>query len=770
MTMADGKIDFRLFMPIGKVDKVKRTVSGYASTPTKDSDGEIVSLDAIRAALPDYMQYGNIREMHKLSAVGVAQEANVDTKGLFLTAKIVDDAAWKKCLEGVYKGFSIGGRKLDKEGDEITAVELLEVSVVDRPANPDCRISLAKSMKTLGDAPGYLIKMKSKPSTEAQALVKMAKIVEKLAKAGPPAAHDGFSLPAEVKKELSPNDARANENETRKTDGPVPCEAHGKVDCEECKTAKGADAPGDGSKPYGDVEYADNGIREDGKKRYPIDTEEHIRAAWNYINKPKNAAKYGEKASSVKAKIIAAWKAKIDKDGPPSAAKKSDKTAKKLAKMQLLAALGLETPSFLTLSKVQSISSSGSAKEAAPVIETLKKGMGTAGSLSYVFDSIRQAQRNLILEGKREGGDSKDKDLAKELGAIAKQLAAIISQKAEHEGNEALTLTDADDQYVLSTLGEDYKMAAIKNGDGQEDTTIAKTGDALADAVALLMKRAAVPTRAQRVAQADDNCAKARKACKMARAAIEEAHKMHKAAYLSKMAKAKKTKPDSDSAEDEFDHAGAMEKLQKAYQEIDKARMFGKAAREQLAKASARSGQRGQEVGDAEAGFYEVPAGVKDLSIGALSGASPGGEGSSGQPPMYPTDGAVYPGKSASATDLRKYVKNGQIPADVVELVLENAKAQGELEALRRLPATPTGGRRPYAFDVSKVTGGGSSNDAQDLNKALFDGVDINALSSGDERAHTEASARAIGNFLTSGRFGKSVFDPNFKGAAGGGH
>lgn len=53
-----------------------------------------------------------------------------------------------------------------------------------------------------------------------------------------------------------------------------------------------AAADGDAKTPYGDVKYADPGYQADGVKRYPIDTEEHIRAAWAYINKPENAAKY----------------------------------------------------------------------------------------------------------------------------------------------------------------------------------------------------------------------------------------------------------------------------------------------------------------------------------------------------------------------------------------------------------------------------------------------------------------------------------------------
>ena len=76
----------------------------------------------------------------------------------------------------------------------------------------------------------------------------------------------------------------------------------------------------DGKKPYGDVEYADPGYQKDGKKRYPIDTEDHIRSAWNYIHKPKNQEPYtSEQVAKIKGKIIAAWKKKIDSAGPPSA-------------------------------------------------------------------------------------------------------------------------------------------------------------------------------------------------------------------------------------------------------------------------------------------------------------------------------------------------------------------------------------------------------------------------------------------------------------------
>jgi hypothetical protein len=60
--------------------------------------------------------------------------------------------------------------------------------------------------------------------------------------------------------------------------------------------------------PYGDVKYADPGYR-DSKKRYPIDTPEHIRAAWAYINVPKNASEYDDdQLELIKGRIKAAAK------------------------------------------------------------------------------------------------------------------------------------------------------------------------------------------------------------------------------------------------------------------------------------------------------------------------------------------------------------------------------------------------------------------------------------------------------------------------------
>jgi HK97 family phage prohead protease len=138
----------QIFLPLEKLDREQRMVYGYASTEARDSQGEIVTRAAIEAALPAYMEFANIREMHQLSAVGVVKSADLDDKGLRLSAKVVDDDAWAKVKEGVYKGLSIGGRVTKRDAVNkavITGVNLTEISLVDRPANPEALIDAYKA-------------------------------------------------------------------------------------------------------------------------------------------------------------------------------------------------------------------------------------------------------------------------------------------------------------------------------------------------------------------------------------------------------------------------------------------------------------------------------------------------------------------------------------------------------------------------------------------------------------------------------------------------
>ena len=62
--------------------------------------------------------------------------------------------------------------------------------------------------------------------------------------------------------------------------------------------------PERGEHDYGDVPFADP-----VNKKYPIDTPEHVRAAWSYIHHADNAGKYpAAEAETLKARIRRAAK------------------------------------------------------------------------------------------------------------------------------------------------------------------------------------------------------------------------------------------------------------------------------------------------------------------------------------------------------------------------------------------------------------------------------------------------------------------------------
>ncbi len=57
--------------------------------------------------------------------------------------------------------------------------------------------------------------------------------------------------------------------------------------------------PETGEHKYGDVQFADT-----TNNKYPIDTPEHVRAAWSYINQKGNAAKYeADEVETIKQRI-----------------------------------------------------------------------------------------------------------------------------------------------------------------------------------------------------------------------------------------------------------------------------------------------------------------------------------------------------------------------------------------------------------------------------------------------------------------------------------
>lgn len=130
-------------------------VYGRATGPDLDLDRQICDRDWLKTAIPAWMSSGaNVREMHSSIAAGVGQAiTELPDGGWDLKSLIVDPVSARKIERGVLKGYSIGIRnpKVVKDaaapGGRIVDGQVVEISIVDRPANSTCTLVLAKALK-----------------------------------------------------------------------------------------------------------------------------------------------------------------------------------------------------------------------------------------------------------------------------------------------------------------------------------------------------------------------------------------------------------------------------------------------------------------------------------------------------------------------------------------------------------------------------------------------------------------------------------------------
>jgi hypothetical protein len=155
-----------LSVPFTKVNREKRTVSGFATLDNVDQTGDMVTSEASMKAFENFR--GNIREMHGPNAVGkmisFRPETYYDTEtkefynGVYVDAYVSKGAqdTWEKVLDGTLAGFSIGGKITESDNEVnkstgkpvrfIKGYELMELSIVDSPANELCNILSIQKM------------------------------------------------------------------------------------------------------------------------------------------------------------------------------------------------------------------------------------------------------------------------------------------------------------------------------------------------------------------------------------------------------------------------------------------------------------------------------------------------------------------------------------------------------------------------------------------------------------------------------------------------
>jgi hypothetical protein len=208
----------------------------------------------------------------------------------------------------------------------------------------------------------------------------------------------------------------------------------------------------DGGK-YGDVEYADT-----KNKKYPIDTEEHARAAWSYINQEKNAAKYdSDELAAIKSRIKAACKkfgidiesdkgAPVANDAPPAST--IDQASVDEAIVKAVATARGEIESAFKVQLEESVSSAVSAvkAEADGKIATLETSLTEAHNLlkAMVGDAKKPGSPGMTRTMNSDGSYS---DPGDPTGEVAKAQAA-----AEIKSDKSLT-----------PIGAAVKLARITN-------------------------------------------------------------------------------------------------------------------------------------------------------------------------------------------------------------------------------------------------------------------------------------------------------------------
>ena len=150
-----------LFLPLAKVDVDRRLITGIATAETPDRSGEIFDYasskpyfekwSAEAAAASGGKSLGAVRVMHTPIAAGKLTDIAFDDKAKRITvcAKVVDDDEWRKVLEGVYTGFSQGGRYVKRWADPDSGLtrytaEPHEISLVDLPCVPDATFDVVK--------------------------------------------------------------------------------------------------------------------------------------------------------------------------------------------------------------------------------------------------------------------------------------------------------------------------------------------------------------------------------------------------------------------------------------------------------------------------------------------------------------------------------------------------------------------------------------------------------------------------------------------------
>lgn len=291
--------DAQIFARMLKVDTANRIVFGRAVQEVPDAAGEIFDYKSSKPYFEKWVEetkeatggksLGNIRAMHGATAAGKAIEVTFhdDECAIDIAAKVIDDNEWEKVLEGVYTGFSIGGAyvgKKTKDGDLLRyTASPTEISLVDKPCIPTAMFY-------------DVVKAKGFTVIKADGQEERAE----------------FKLEAEpVKKVIKADDTPPQQDEVEIEGTPEDVAAFGKLLKEHgLDLAKATAMVGTQIKVEAPKRFADTAA-----KKYPLDNEAQVLAAWYFVNTAKAASLYDADAlKAIKDEVVKAWKERFGSD------------------------------------------------------------------------------------------------------------------------------------------------------------------------------------------------------------------------------------------------------------------------------------------------------------------------------------------------------------------------------------------------------------------------------------------------------------------------
>lgn len=144
-------------------DNNERIIEGCISSDKVDKHGEIVDPKAVMESKEEYMEFPTVRLMHEAEPVGTTLDIWKKGKKVYARVEIHDDEdkVWHKIEKKYLRAFSIGFRILAIEdycpdGEDgkcfwkFTKIMLVEISLVDSPANTDAVFEVKKELKKIG--------------------------------------------------------------------------------------------------------------------------------------------------------------------------------------------------------------------------------------------------------------------------------------------------------------------------------------------------------------------------------------------------------------------------------------------------------------------------------------------------------------------------------------------------------------------------------------------------------------------------------------------